>query len=475
MMGDIFMTRHGDGRDSELHVYRRRPRLFRRSLKHRELRGHVEAPGEPHLYLDGDVPHISPHRRLRWRSVLKWGALALAVLLLAGFVTGFVWLKSKESQMRVAGVEEALDPKKKGQPVTTLIMGVDEGSVPGEDQKSRTDIMMLVSVNPSNNRAAVISVPRDSRVQIPGQKGYDKINAAHAFGGPKLAVETVKEFTGLDINHYVVIDFDGFKHIVDAIGGVRMNIEVAINDKYAGKVPAGDQVLSGDQALTLVRARHDVRSVPAGDLDRIKNQRNFLQAMLSTVARTRNPLKVIRLVDVASENIKTDLTFTEMLSLGRRLQGAGGDLTMTTVPGTSKVIGGVWYFIVDEPGFESMLTAFRTKQEVDSGVEDQARADEAGKAGMKVMVLNGAGTPGLAASAAEELQEAGYSDVKTGNAESRYSSTTIYYAGDRSDKAGMVAAGLEGVREPVIQGSDSLTSAHGVEVLVVLGSDYRAP
>lgn len=470
------MKRHRKGRGrSDLHLEGDQLHLYRkRMLKRREIRGHVESPEEPHIYLDGDQPNIYRHRHIRWTSLLKWGALLLIIILVILFVWGYVWLKSKESMMKVAGVDQALDAKQKNQPVTTLVMGIDRGSVPGEIE-SRSDIMMLVSYNPNNKKSAVISIPRDSRVQIPGRKGYSKINAAHAYGGPKLAIETVKDFTGLDINHYVEIDFEGFKHIVNALGGVKMHVDVAINDKYAGKVPAGDVVLTGDQALTLVRARHDVNAVPAGDLDRIKNQRKFLQAMLSTISHTRNPFKVTRIVGVASKNIKTDLSFTEMLSLGRRLQGAGGNLTMTTVPGSPKVIGGAWYYIVDETQFQSMLTTFKTKQEVDASTEQQAVTTESNRPSVKIEVLNGAGATGLAGSVAAELGKAGYTSVKTGNGESRYSKTTIYYAGEDSSKAGMVAADLAGVQEPLLQSNDQMTTGHGVDVLVVLGTDYQKP
>lgn len=472
------MMRHGNERRANRLRLRRdnQPHLYRKSrLKRRELRGRMEDPQEPNIHLDGDQPHYDRRRRLRWTSVLKWGAIALALILIIAFIWGYVWLKAKESKMRVEGVDQVLDAKKKGQPVTTLIMGIDKGSVPGETE-SRADILMLVSVNPANNKAAVISIPRDTRLQIPGETGYNKINAAHAFGGPKLTIQTVKGFTGLDINHYVEMDFVGFKNIVDAIGGVKMHIDVAIHDKYAGDVPAGDVVLTGDQALAFVRARHDVNAVPAGDIDRVKNQRKFLQAMLSSASHTRNPFKVIKLVDVASTNIKTDLSFTEMISLGRRLQGAGkNNLTMTTAPGTPKVIGGVWYYIVDMPQFQSILETFKTKQVVDTRSEEQATSSTSSPAGVRVAVLNGAGTPGLAAAAATDLQKAGFASVKTGNSESRFSKTTIYYADDNSSKAGMVAADLAGVQEPLIESDDSLTSGQGVDVVVVLGSDYAKP
>jgi LCP family protein required for cell wall assembly len=472
------MIRHGkEDDDPHLFLDGEQPHLYRKSrLKRRELKGRVEEPGEPHLFLDGEQPHIYRRRRVRWTSVLKWGALALVLILVIIVAWGYVWLKMKESKMKVPAVEQVLDSKADDQPVTTLIMGVDTGSVEGEEEGvSRSDIMMLVSVNPANDKAAVISIPRDTRVEIPGESGYEKINAAYALGGPKLAVDTVKEFTGLDINHFVVMDFESFKHIVDAIGGVRMRIEVPINDKYAGKLSAGDQVLNGDQALVLVRARHDPKSVPGGDLDRIKNQRRFLQAMLSTLSHTRNPFRIIRVIDAASENIKTDLTFAEMLRLGRRLQGAGSDLTMTTVPGDSKVVGGIWYYLADTAEFQEMLDGFKTEQKVDPGVEERMQTQQESGGDVKVGVLNGAGVQGLASAVAGELGRSGHVVTVTGNSESRYQRTTVYYAGGQSDKAGAVAADLAGADEPLLEGSDELISKYGVDVLVVLGADYEKP
>jgi LCP family protein required for cell wall assembly len=417
-------------------------------------------------------PTIYRVRKKRWKAILVISAIALLAIIITLFVWGYVWLKGKESRMKLPAVSKVLDPKQKGQPETTLIMGVDKGSVPGEVE-SRTDIMMLVSVNPDGNKAAVISIPRDTRVKIAGHKGYNKINAAHAYGGSALTIEIVKEFTGLPINHFVEIDFQGFKDIVNALGGVKMHIDKAIHDKYAGDVPAGDVILNGDQALALVRARHDVKSVPGGDLDRIKNQRKFLQAMLGTVSHQRNPFKVVKVVDAVSNDVKTDLSFMKMLGLGRKLRGT--NLQMSTAPGTPKIIGGVWYYIVDDPAFQQMLASFKSKQEVPPEKENQADTGNSSKAGIKVVVLNGSGTPGIARTVSEQLARQGYQVLKVGNAQSRYSTTTVYYANGDNSQAGTVAADLAGAREPVLQGSASVTSDYGAQVVVVLGSDYSPP
>ena len=122
-----------------------------------------------------------------------------------------------------------------------------------------------------------------------------------------------------------------------------------------------------------------------------------------------------------------------------------------------------------------MLATFKTEQVVDSSTEQQVPAVESDKPSIKIGVLNGAGVSGLAGSVAAELGKAGYTGITTGNAESRYSKTTIYSADEDSSRAGTVAADLAGVQEPLIQSNDQMTNSHGVDVLVVLGSDYEKP
>jgi LCP family protein required for cell wall assembly len=412
-------------------------------------------------------PTVYKSRRfhLRWTKVLALVGIILLVVIIALGVWGFFWLRSKEARMKLPAAAAVLDPKESGQPETTLVIGVDKGSVPGEVE-SRSDILMLVSVSPDGKKSAVISLPRDTRTTIAGH-GTQKINAAHAFGGTALTIKTVSEFTGLPINHFVEIDFNGFKQIVNAIGGVKMNIPKAIHDKYAGDVPAGDVVLNGDQALALVRARY---SMASGDLDRVKNQRNFLQAMLGTVSRQRNPFKVMSVVDAVSKNVKTDLTFLKMLSLGRRLHG--GNTQMSTVPGEPKIMGGLWYYIVDMPAFRQMLSTFESKQEVPQDSTNQANTAQASRSDISVAVLNGSGTKGLAGEVATKLKAAGYGNVSVGNSASKYSNTTVYYGGGDESKAQTVAGDLSGVKQPKVEASAKIASSYGSKVVVVIGSDY---
>ena len=152
-------------------------------------------------------------------------------------------------------------------------------SIPGH----RSDTIMLLHVPANGTRAVLISLPRDSYVAIPGY-GYNKLNAAYSFGGPKLLAETVQNLTGLRINHYMGIGFGGFVNVVDAIGGVRMCLPAPIKDKASGlNLKAGCQTLSGGQALSYVRDRHTFANQ---DLQRIQDQRLFVKALLSKLTST---------------------------------------------------------------------------------------------------------------------------------------------------------------------------------------------
>ncbi len=159
------------------------------------------------------------------------------------------------------------------------------GSAAGQ----RTDTIMLLSV-PASGEPALISIPRDSYVSIPGN-GKNKINAAYAFGGPKLITQTVEQDTGLKIDGYVEVGFGGFVNVIDALGGIRLCLPNAIKDKDAHiDLPKGCQNLSGANALGYVRERH---ADPLGDLGRVQRQRQMLSAMITKAASPSSVLNPV--------------------------------------------------------------------------------------------------------------------------------------------------------------------------------------
>ena len=225
-------------------------------------------------------------RRLRPRRILKIFALLVAVVLVLGIGLYF-FLDSKLTKANVLVDYSGRPAAGAGQ--NWLITGSDsrQGLTRAQEAQlatghdvsgQRSDTMMILHIPSGGGRAVLVSLPRDSYVAIPGN-GFNKINAAFAFGGGKLLAQTVQNDTGLHIDHYMSIGFGGLVHVVDAVGGVRMCLKSAMDDPAAGlHLKAGCQTLDGAQALGFVRSRH----IFAGqDLQRVQDQRLFLRALLS--------------------------------------------------------------------------------------------------------------------------------------------------------------------------------------------------
>ncbi|TMR99455.1 LytR family transcriptional regulator [Nonomuraea basaltis] len=289
-----------------------------------------------------------PRRRPSGKTILKIVAGLLVVLLVAA-VGMFFWINS-----RLSGIEGVLDDYE-GRPADTpgtnwLLVGSDsrKGLTAAERKKlatgravgQRTDSMMLLHLSESGDKPTLVSLPRDSAVTIPG-KGRDKLNSAYAIGGPKLLVRTVETVTGIRVDNYMEIGFAGFVDIVDAVGGVEINVRAAVDDPKAGlKLKKGTQVLTGAQALGYVRTR---KGGALPDFERTKRQRQFLGAVVKKAASPGvliNPFTSIPLAMSATDAVEVDggTGAFDMLSLGLAM----GDSPVTTVVpfGGNEVIPG---------------------------------------------------------------------------------------------------------------------------------------
>ncbi|MDP9239640.1 MAG: LCP family protein [Actinomycetota bacterium] len=204
----------------------------------------------------------------------------------------------------------------------------------------RSDTLMVVHLDAGRKNGWVISFPRDSWVDIPGH-GKNKINAAFAFGGPSLLIQTIEELTQIHIDHYMQIDFDGFKNMTDAVGGVDVNVPTAFRSGQYN-FHQGRQHINGEQALQFVRERH---SLPSGDFDRIRNQQAFLRALMGKATSQGslfNPVRLNSLLGAVSRSVSVDdgLSGGALRSLALSLRSLGGDnVTFLTVPvtGTGRV------------------------------------------------------------------------------------------------------------------------------------------
>jgi LCP family protein required for cell wall assembly len=216
------------------------------------------------------------------------------------------------------GSRPPVNPTARGQ--TILAVGLDVRSVDqttglrasnpkASRRDERSDTIMVIRFDPDSRSASVVSIPRDSWVPIPDHTTM-KINAAYALGGPPLLIRTVERLTGIRIDHFMVVDFAGFRSVVDAVHGVDVQIAAATTDLGGRHFHRGVNHLDGPAALDYVRQRY---GLPQGDLDRVRRQQNFLRAVFVKVASTNpadDPLRAYRLLDAMTQAVTVDDDYT---------------------------------------------------------------------------------------------------------------------------------------------------------------------
>ena len=228
--------------------------------------------------------------------------------------------------------------------IVLLTIGSDSGAPKfgrgGSVETGRADALQLVVLDAASRRGAVLSFPRDSYVPIPGH-GTSKINAAMAFGGPPLLVQTFERLTGLTIDYYALTSFDGLTDIVNKVGGVQVNVDMNLRDHFAGAfLDKGRQTLRGGQALSYARAR---KTLPGGDFDRSRHQGQLLLGGLGTFQRqvAKDPTRVMAWLAILRDEVKTDLPFPELLRLALlATQVPPGDIRNIPVPSVAGSAGG---------------------------------------------------------------------------------------------------------------------------------------
>ncbi|MGV8083177.1 MAG: LCP family protein [Coriobacteriia bacterium] len=416
-------------------------------------------------------------RRARKKRVVAIVGVTVLVLLLASVGGAYAWMKSLESKMQAgitkdkAAVDKQLATPEPAKAYNMLLLGTDgrEG-----EENYRTDTILVAHVDPETKHIWIISIPRDTKVTIPGH-GTNKINAAYTYGGAALTIETVKNLTGMDINYYMEVDFEAFKKAVDALGGVWVDVPVAINDKQAdgtpkktaSKIAAGYQLLDGDHALTFVRARHQFSDQ---DFSRMKNQQLFLKALADQIAQTQSITKIPGLVSGVAPYITTSMSLTDMIKAAKALMGAGSSSIYTaTLTGTWKSP----YIYPDMAVMQKLTDAIEAGVSFDSTATATGAGTSAAvsvkPADVSVTVRNGSGISGVAKQAASILQAQGFPIANIGNANQNvYDQTLIVYKTDKT-QAELVSQYLPtGTRLVESRGMYTFTS----DILVVVGKDW---
>jgi LCP family protein required for cell wall assembly len=299
-----------------------------------------------------------PARRSRRRRVLKWtgiGVLVLVVLLSTTLVVVYKHLEGNITGISMKGLGSDRPDRAKvsgpKDPLNILIMGSDDrkGTNIGGATPGLSDTAILLHLSADRKRAYGISIPRDTMVDRPtcrsknGKRemagGLSQFNAAFAVGGPLCTLKTVEHITDIRIDHFVVVNFAGFKDMVNAVHGVTVCVPEEVNDDIGHiHLPEGTYKVNGNQALDYVRVRHGL-GAPNGDIGRMKRQQAFISAMIAKVysaGTLTNPVRLYNFLDAATKSLSTDSAFAnlkELASLGGSLKHIGlGKIKFVTVP-----------------------------------------------------------------------------------------------------------------------------------------------
>ena len=397
------------------------------------------------------------------------------------------------------------------EPFYVLLLGTDKSQQREDDNdldgSYRTDSMMLARIDPVGKKVTMVSIPRDTLVDL-GEFGYQRINAAYTCGGPALAIKAVSQLAGVNISHYAEIDFDGFAAMVDALGGVEVDVPVDIDDWTAGgSVSAGLHTLSGEEALILCRSRATYADSAAPDLMRAANQRLVLSAIahkllasdIATIAAT---------VSAMSEYVTTDLALNDIIGLAQVMQGldSADDIYTASFPTESVYIyngatyvsqgatvptGSVdpnidegYYLLPDEGEWQKMKARMEKGEPPAAGtIVDEATgtvlatagadADDVTEKYSSVIVKNATDTQGLAARTSNALEKAGFQNVMIGEVvgNEKYPETIVVYNdASKEYEAGLIVKAM-GQGKAILNDGSYLMDT---DFLVVIGDDWKS-
>lgn len=303
------------------------------------------------------------------RKVLK--VLLFTALALFLSVVGYgVYLQQKTSKAADRAYE-ALDDRTKSalrdnavEPlkdnVSILFIGVDESDLRKDDGNPRSDALVVATLNNKNKTVKLLSIPRDSYVYDPNRERKDKINHAHAFNGTKGAIDAVENLLEIPIDFYVTMNFNAFIDIVDAVGGIDVevpydHIELDENDQRTIELEKGQQHLDGRHALALARTRK-----LDSDVERGKRQQMILQAIAKEAFSIKSITKYGDVIDAVGDNMKTNMTFDEMKSFLAYVKGGLPEITTLNLEGEDDWSAGPYYWMLDEEALDETIYELKT-------------------------------------------------------------------------------------------------------------------
>ncbi|MEV0145387.1 MULTISPECIES: LCP family protein [unclassified Nonomuraea] len=440
--------------------------------------GLVDAPPSP-------PAGTSRRGRRRWTRWVLVVAVTVVLLIAGGAVAVYARLTGnvKHTDVTSEDLGPTRPPKVAGTALNVLIVGSDQrngknakyGRVAGE----RTDTIMLAHLSSDRGNAMVVSFPRDSLVQLPACRAKDglpgqqahlgMINESFNSGGIACTWRTVESLTGIHIDHFVKVDFTGFKGMVNAIGGVEVCLPEAVNDKKALlHLPAGRQNLNGEQALGYVRARYSLGD--GSDIGRIQRQQMFIASMVKKVMSGEtltDPAKLLGFLDAGTKAVTTDrgLTPSVMKDLASNLQGLNaGKIRFITTP---------WHYSLTQPGrvewvqpqagrLFQIVAKDRSPEGVKGGQTKVARSK------VQIELRNGTYRSGLGTQVAAALEQRGYHITKVGDtARKPYPKTSVFYSPSGETSVPTLSKDLPAATPR------SVPKARTSRLILVIGDDWK--
>lgn len=305
----------------------------------------------------------APRRKVRWSRVFL--LLIILAALLAGIgqaaMYAYRWVAAAPVTVNKTAapppVAAAKAPEMLTKRINILLLGVDDGDNEFPNAPKRSDSMLLASINPEDSSIKLVSLPRDTKVTIPGHKGYDKINHAYAYGGAQLAVTTVQDVLQVPIHYYISVDWQAFIRVIDLLGGVDLYVEnnMHYEDPYADLVidlGKGYQHLDGQKAGQYVRFRSD----ELGDIGRVQRQQRFMKALGDQVLQVGTLIKLPSIVSTMKEYVNTDIGGLTMLKIiGSLKYVKSGSMQAEMLPGKFATINGVSYWVAEPEAVQEMV------------------------------------------------------------------------------------------------------------------------
>ncbi|MGN4668057.1 polyisoprenyl-teichoic acid--peptidoglycan teichoic acid transferase TagU [Bacillus cereus group sp. MYBK234-1] len=242
-------------------------------------------------------------------------------------------------------------------PISILLMGTDQR----ESETSRSDSLMLFTLNPQKKSMKITSIPRDTYTEIIGKGKKDKINHAYAFGGIDMAVKTMENFLNVPVDHYIEVNMAGFKDIVDAVGGVDVNndLDFTSRDTHFAK---GEIHLDGEKALKYTRMRYED---PRGDFGRQMRQRQVIQAVIKKGASVSSLASYGDVLKAIEKNVKTSLTQDQMFDIQKNYKDCMQNSEEIQIPGDGhKAADGIWYYYVPDAAKQDLTNKLKAHLEL---------------------------------------------------------------------------------------------------------------